>query len=114
MIGEVLYSFSVFEPIPIYIFFGSFLMFGAFIGFLVQYDESLVHASVFGILLIACAMLCFREGVNNKVDYAITKIETFTDYEKVNTDNRVVQLLKNNVFLVEIKSKKNNDETSSN
>lgn len=55
-------------------------------------------------------MLCFREGANNKVDYAITKIETFTDYEKVNTDNRVVQLLKDNVFLVEMKNKKNNDK----
>ena len=59
-------------------------------------------------------MLCFMKSANNKVDYAIAKIETFTDYEKVNTENRVVQLLKDNVFLIEIKSKKNNDETSSN
>lgn len=110
MTGEVLYSFSIFEPIPIYIFFGSFLIFGAFVVFLVLYDESLVSASIFGILLIVVAMLCFREGTNNKVDYAITKIETFTDYEKVNTDNRVVQLLKDNVFLVEMKNKKNNDK----
>ena len=106
MTGEILYSFSVFEPIPIFIFFGTFLIFGGLVVFLVLYDESLVSASIFGILLIACAMLCFRESANNKVDYTRAKIETFTDYEKVNTDNRVVQLLKDNVFLVEIKSKK--------
>jgi len=111
----ILYEFAINVPSPIIIFLGTAVFLTGFVLFIVAYceNEYLPGALTF-IALAAIGSIAIVFGIDKKENYAIARIETFTDYEKVNTDNRVVRLLEDNVFLVEIKSKKNNDETSSN
>ena len=111
----ILYEFTVAVPSPIIIFLGTAVFLTGFVLLTVACSEKqYLEGTLIFIALFAVGLVAIIFGIDRKENFAIAKIETFTDYEKVNTDNRVVQLLKDNVFLVEIKSKKNNDETSSN
>lgn len=111
----ILYEFAVTVPDPTIVFIGTVISVVAFVILAVTYseDEYITGTLIFiALLVIGLAAIVF--GINRKESFAIAKIETFADYEKVNTENKVVQLLEDNVFLVEMKSKKNDDETSGN
>lgn len=111
----ILYEFAINVPSPIIIFLGTAVFLTGFVLFMVAcFEKEYLEGTLIIIALSAVGLVALVFGIGTKENYAIAKIETFTDYEKVNSENRVIQLLEDNVFLVEMKSKKNNDETSSN
>ena len=107
----IFYEFAVTVPDPTIVFIGTVISVVAFVMLIVAYSEKeYLQGTLIFIALFAMGLIAIVLGIDRKENYAIAKIETFTDYEKVNTENRVVQLLEDNVFLVQLKGNKTDDK----